>query len=71
MLVDQHSCRGSFTVFGCAGARSGAEPLVVLAETRETEAAARAAVRESIVRLTVDVLGEPPDHVHRLLERDA
>ena len=55
--------KGCVAVFGSPDPRSGTERLVVLAETRETEPAAREAVREAIVRLTVDVLGEPPDEV--------
>ena len=55
--------KGCVAVFGSPDPRSGTERLVVLAETRATGAAAREAVREAIVRLTVDVLGEPPDEV--------
>jgi acyl carrier protein len=55
--------KGCVAVFGSPDPRSGTERLVVLAETRATDAAAREAVREAIIRLTVDVLGEPPDEV--------
>ncbi len=55
--------KGCVAVFGSPDPRSGTERLVVLAETRENAPAAREAVREAIVRLTVDVLGEPPDEV--------
>jgi len=55
--------KGCVAVFGSPDPRSGTERLVVIAETRETAPAAHEAVRESIVRLTVDVLGEPPDEV--------
>ncbi|MEX2199603.1 MAG: AMP-binding protein [Burkholderiales bacterium] len=55
--------KGCVAVFGSPDPRSGTERLVVLAETRETGVAAREAVREAIIRLTVDVLGEPPDEV--------
>jgi 1-acyl-sn-glycerol-3-phosphate acyltransferase len=55
--------KGCVAVFGSPDPRTGTERLVVLAETRETEARARDALREEIARTTVDLLGEPPDEV--------
>jgi acyl carrier protein len=55
--------RGCVAVFGSADSQSGTERLVVLAETRETEADAREKLRGAVVRATVERLGEPPDEV--------
>jgi len=54
---------------GCVAAFAGTDPvagterLVILAETRETDADAREALRERIMAVTVDLLGTPPDDV--------
>jgi 1-acyl-sn-glycerol-3-phosphate acyltransferase len=55
--------RGCVAVFGSPDPDSGTERLVVLAETRESGAAAQDALRTRIVEATVAVLGEPPDEV--------
>jgi acyl carrier protein len=55
--------KGCVAAFGSADPATGTERLIVLAETRETDSAACAALRDSIVRVTTDVLGEPPDEV--------
>ena len=55
--------RGCVAVFGCADPASGTERLVVLAETRETDAAAREKLRQMIGERAVDVLGMPADEV--------
>jgi len=55
--------RGCVAVFGCADPASGTERLVVLAETRETDAAAREKLRQTISERAVDVLGMPADEV--------
>ena len=55
--------RGCIAAFGSPDPTSGTERLVVLAETRETGAAQRAALRARIVEVTIDVLGESPDEV--------
>ena len=55
--------KGCVAVFGSPDPRTGTERLVVLAETRETDGRARDALREAISRVTVDLLGEPPDEV--------
>jgi 1-acyl-sn-glycerol-3-phosphate acyltransferase len=53
--------KGCVAVFGSPDPQSGTERLVVLAETRETGAGARDALRERISSAVLDVLGEPPD----------
>jgi 1-acyl-sn-glycerol-3-phosphate acyltransferase len=55
--------RGCTAAFGSPDPESGTERLIVLAETRETGAAQRAALRARIVEATIDVLGESPDEV--------
>jgi 1-acyl-sn-glycerol-3-phosphate acyltransferase len=55
--------KGCIAAFGSPDPVSGTERLVILAETRETDAAAREALRANIERATVDMLGEPPDEV--------
>jgi 1-acyl-sn-glycerol-3-phosphate acyltransferase len=55
--------RGCVAVFGSPDPQSGTERLVVLAETRATEAAEQNALRARILDATVAVLGEPPDEV--------
>ena len=55
--------RGCVAVFGSADPASGTERLVVLAETRETDAAAREKLRHVINDCAVDVLGMPADEV--------
>ncbi|MFA4969560.1 MAG: 1-acyl-sn-glycerol-3-phosphate acyltransferase, partial [Sulfuritalea sp.] len=55
--------RGCVAVFGVAVAGQGTEKLVVVAESRETGAAARQELIRRINGLTVDLLGTPPDDV--------
>jgi 1-acyl-sn-glycerol-3-phosphate acyltransferase len=49
--------------FAAADARSGSERLVVLAETRATDAAERRAIVAAITRLAVERIGVAPDDV--------
>ena len=55
--------RGCVAVFGSPDPVSGTERLVVLAETRETEAAALDALRDRINGLAMDLLGMPADEI--------
>ena len=55
--------RGCVAVFGVAVAGQGTEKLVVVAESRETDAAARRELIRRINSLGVDLLGTPPDDV--------
>jgi len=55
--------KGCVAVFGSPDPATGTERLVVLAETRETEAAALNKLREQINALAMNLLGEPPDDV--------
>jgi acyl carrier protein len=55
--------RGCVAVFGAAVAGQGTEKLVVVAESRETDSAARQELIRRINGLTVDLLGTPPDDV--------
>jgi 1-acyl-sn-glycerol-3-phosphate acyltransferase len=55
--------RGCVAVFGVPVAGQGTEKLVVVAETRETGAAAREELVRRINGLAVDLLGTPPDDV--------
>jgi acyl carrier protein len=55
--------KGCVTAFGSPDPASGTERLVVLAETRETGATTLEILRQSISRVTTDILGEPPDDV--------
>ncbi len=55
--------RGCVAVFGGSDPGSGTERLVVVAETRETDDATRARLRERIEALTTELLGMPADDV--------
>ena len=55
--------RGRVAVFGVTDRERATERLIVLAETRESDRAARAALRDRIVGVTIDLLGTPPDDV--------
>lgn len=55
--------KGCVAVFSVPDPARGGERIVVLAETREREAAARAALRARIDALAVDILGAPADDV--------
>jgi acyl carrier protein len=55
--------KGCVAVFGVTDRASGTERLIVVAETRETEPAARAALTERARQAVSDVAGAPPDEV--------
>jgi len=55
--------KGCVAVFGARRAGAATEALVVLAETRADDPAGRDRLRERIVGLAADLLGEPPDDV--------
>jgi 1-acyl-sn-glycerol-3-phosphate acyltransferase len=55
--------RGCVAIFGSADRATGTERLVILAESREQEGAAREALRGKIEELTIELLGGPPDDV--------
>ncbi|MCB1911022.1 MAG: AMP-binding protein [Rhodocyclaceae bacterium] len=55
--------KGCVAVFGAADSQHGGERLVVVAETRERDAAARQALERGIVAAAADELGLPPDVV--------
>jgi len=55
--------KGCVAVFGSPDPASGTERLVVLAETRETDAAVLNRLREQINTVTMSLLGEPADEL--------
>ncbi|WP_081857956.1 AMP-binding protein [Thiomonas sp. FB-Cd] len=55
--------KGCVAAFGSQDPSLGTERLVVLAETRETDRAARESLHAAIIRGITDLLGEPPDDV--------
>ena len=55
--------KGCVAVFGSKDERAGTEKIVVLAETRETDAAKREAIRTRINDLAVSLIGTPPDDI--------
>jgi 1-acyl-sn-glycerol-3-phosphate acyltransferase len=55
--------KGCVAVFGARDAASGTERIVVLAETRETDPAARAQLTARINELAVSLIGMPVDEV--------
>ncbi|MCX7150067.1 MAG: AMP-binding protein [Rhodocyclales bacterium] len=55
--------RGCVAVFGVTVAGQGTEKLVVVAESRETDAAVRQELMRRINAMAVDLLGTPPDDV--------
>jgi acyl-CoA synthetase (AMP-forming)/AMP-acid ligase II len=55
--------KGCVAVFGSRDRRAGTEKIVVLAETRETDAARREALRGSINDLAVAIIGAAPDDI--------
>lgn len=54
---------GCVAVFATPDPEAGTERLVVAAETREHDVAAREDIRAAIVNVTVDILATPPDEV--------
>src|SRR5262249_2755101 len=55
--------KGGVAVFGTRDETSGTERLVILAETRATEAAERGALQERAAAVATSILGEPPDEI--------
>jgi len=55
--------KGGVAVFGVTDRASGTERVVVLAETRETDPAMRAALQARAQEVTSDIAGTPPDEV--------
>ncbi len=55
--------KGCVAVFGSTDDKSATERLIVVAETREPDAAARQALQAEILAQTTDLLGLPPDEV--------
>ena len=55
--------KGNVAVFGSADPDTGTERLIVLAETRERDAAAREEMRARVTALATDITGSPPDEV--------
>src|SRR5919202_5135571 len=55
--------KGGVAVFGTRDEASGTERLVVLAETRETDAAAREQLRQRANDVAASILGEPADEI--------
>ncbi|QWG22320.1 AMP-binding protein [Bradyrhizobium sediminis] len=55
--------KGGVAVFGVADRASGTERVIVLAETRETDPAMRAALQARAQEVTTDIAGTPPDEV--------
>ncbi|MGE5697695.1 MAG: AMP-binding protein [Candidatus Sericytochromatia bacterium] len=55
--------KGCVAVFASPDPKGGAERLIVMAETRETDEQANDALRSQIVSATVDLLGVAPDDV--------
>jgi fatty-acyl-CoA synthase len=58
--------KGCVVAFGLAGRESGTEKLVIVAESRETEAARRAAIAAAINEQISKGMGLPPDRVELL-----
>ena len=55
--------KGGVAVFSVSDPRSGTERVIVLAETREVDETARAALQARAHEVTTDVAGTPPDEV--------
>jgi 1-acyl-sn-glycerol-3-phosphate acyltransferase len=55
--------KGGVAVFGVADRASGTERVIVLAETRETDPAMRAALQARAQEVITDIAGTPPDEV--------
>ncbi|MFY9876113.1 MAG: AMP-binding protein, partial [Rhodomicrobium sp.] len=55
--------KGCVAVFGVADRTSGTERVVILAETRESDPAARAALQARAQQTATDIAGTPPDEV--------
>ena len=55
--------KGGVAVFGVTDRATGTERVIVLAETRETDPAARAALQSRAHEITTDIAGTPPDEI--------
>jgi len=55
--------RGGVAVFGATDQTSGTERVVILAETREQDPAARMALQSLVLEITTDIAGTPPDEI--------
>ncbi len=55
--------KGGVAVFGVTDRTSGTERVIVLAETRETDPAVRAALQARAQEITTDITGAPPDEI--------
>jgi 1-acyl-sn-glycerol-3-phosphate acyltransferase len=55
--------KGGVAVFGVTDRASGTERVVILAETRETDIAARAALQVRVHEIATDIAGTPPDEI--------
>src|SRR5208337_3913019 len=55
--------KGCVAVFGTAGRESGTERVVVLAETRESDPAARAVLQVRAQEVAAGIAGTPPDEI--------
>ena len=55
--------KGGVAVFSVSDPRSGTERVIVLAETRELDAMARATLQARAHEVTADVAGTPPDEI--------
>ncbi|GLQ79586.1 acyl-CoA synthetase [Mesorhizobium huakuii] len=55
--------KGGVAVFGATDRISGTERVVVLAETRESDPAARVALQARAFEITTDIAGTPPDEI--------
>lgn len=55
--------KGCVAVFACPDPATGSERMVIMAETRERDDAARARLRQALNRTAVDVIGMPADDI--------
>ncbi len=55
--------KGCVAAFGVRGGKHGTESLIVLAETRVSNAAAKARLADGVSHAIVQAIGEPPDQV--------
>jgi len=55
--------KGCVAIFGVTDPETATERLIVVAETREQDSASREALQRRISRLSVELLGEPPDDI--------
>ncbi len=55
--------KGCVAAFACPDPHTGSERLIVLAETRLNDAAARTSLMETIRDVTIQIIGLPPDQI--------